>query len=64
MAHSDAVSTTTYEGDEDEAFRNLDMLQQMILEHEMEMEKHKLELEQLKQLWQDRVRQVGSSDRP
>ncbi|MEE2993779.1 MAG: trypsin-like peptidase domain-containing protein [Gemmatimonadota bacterium] len=50
--------------DEDEALRNLDMLQQMILEHEMEMEKHKLELEQLKQLWQDRVRQVGSSDRP
>lgn len=50
--------------DEDEALRNLDMLQQMILEHEMEMEQHKLELEQLKQLWQDRVRQVGSSDRP
>jgi len=36
----------------------------MILEHEMEMEQHKLELEQLKQLWQDRVRQVGSADRP
>ena len=50
--------------DEDEALRNLDMLQQMILEHEMEMEQHKLELEQLKQLWQDRVRQVGSADRP
>jgi C-terminal processing protease CtpA/Prc len=50
--------------DEDEALRNLDMLQQIILEHEMEMEQHKLELEQLKQLWQDRVRQVGSSDRP
>mgnify|MGYP001031156971 FL=1 len=50
--------------DEDEALRNLDMLQQMILEHEMEMEQHKLELEQLKQLWQDRVGQVGSSDRP
>jgi S1-C subfamily serine protease len=50
--------------DGDEALRNLDMLQQMILEHEMEMEQHKLELEQLKQLWQDRVGQVGSSDRP
>ena len=50
--------------DGDAALRNLDMLQQMILEHEMEMEQHKLELEQLKQLWQDRVRQVGSSDRP
>jgi len=50
--------------DEDEALRNLDMLQQMILEHEMEMEQHKLELEQLKLLWQDRVRQVGSSGRP
>lgn len=44
-----------------EAQRNLDILQQMILEHEMEMEQHKLELEQLKQLWQERVRQVGAS---
>jgi serine protease Do len=47
-----------------DAIRNLDMLQQMIIEHEVEMEQHKLELEQLKQLWQERARQVGSTSQP
>ena len=60
------LESMAVDADEDlpEAQRNLETIEQMILEHEMEMEQHKLELEQLKQLWQERVRQVGSSVRP
>ncbi len=60
LLHTPASALVVEDGTDDPLSReDPRLIQQMIMEHEMELEAHRLKLIQLKGLWEERMRRIG-----